>query len=61
MHFAMGDHEILNHCDNAAIWRSFTENERLAALYLINEAILQKEMAFEALECWRILHESEET
>lgn len=60
MRFAMGDNEILNHCDNAVIWSSFTENERLVALYLINEAILRKEKAFEMLDLWRILREPEE-
>lgn len=57
MRFAMGDCAILKRTDNAEVWDTFSENERLATFYLINEAALHKEYAFSKIEYWKILRE----
>lgn len=56
MRFAMG--ELIPDCaDSNEVWSTFTDNERLATLYLVNEAILHKELAFEMIEVWKLFRE----
>ena len=36
-------------------WLTFTENERLAATYILNEAVLNGKQIINTLHCWEIL------
>lgn len=36
-------------------WLTFTENERLAATYILNEVILNGKKIINTLHCWEIL------
>ena len=52
-----GSHSESNYIKD--LFDTFTDNEKLATYYLLNEAVLHGEEIFRTLTCWEILNEKD--